>query len=122
MVVREAVVRASTYGHEPAALRARIAEYARADRARRAFRRFLPIFGAACGVLIIPPHVIWWGIVTLTGSVLALQRFRQRAEILELSGPCPDCAVQQTLAPPHTLPAIQRCPSCGSFLKLEEVA
>jgi hypothetical protein len=122
MVVREAAVRASTYGHEPAQLRARIAEYARADRARRAFRRFLPIFGAACGVLLIPPHLVWWAIVTIAGSVLALQRFRQRAEILELSGPCPDCAAQQTLPPPDALPAIQRCPSCGAFLKLEEVA
>jgi hypothetical protein len=73
-------------------------------------------------VLLVPPHLIWWTIVTATGAVLALQRFRQRAEILELSGPCPDCAAQQSLAPPHALPAIQRCPQCGAFLKLEEPA
>jgi hypothetical protein len=54
--------------------------------------------------------------------VLALQRFRQRREILELSGPCPDCTTEQSLAPPEVLPAIQRCPGCGAFLKLEEVA
>lgn len=122
MLVREAVVRASTYGHEPAQLSARIAEYARGDRARRALRRFLPIFGAAFGVLLIPPHLVWWTIVTVTGGILGLQRYRQEREILELSGPCPECAAAQTLPPPGALPAIQRCPSCGAFLKLEEVA
>lgn len=122
MVVREAVVTASTYGHEPARLSARIAEFARRDRARRAMRRFLPIFGSAFGVLLIPPHVVWWALVTVTGGVLALQRFRQQREILELSGPCPECSASQTLAPPAALPAIQRCPGCGAFLKLEEVS
>lgn len=121
MVVREAVVRASTYGHEPAQLSARIAEYAPGDRARRAFRRFLPIFGGAFGVLLIPPHIVWWTIVTLTGGVLALQRYRQQREILELAGPCPECAATQKLKPPDALPSIQRCPDCGAFLKLEEV-
>ncbi len=122
MVVREAVVRASSYGHEPAQPSARIAEYTRGDRARRAFRRFLPVFGAAFGVLLIPPHVVWWTLFTVTGGVLALQRYRQQREILELSGRCPECSGDQTLRPPDALPAIQRCPGCGAFLKLEEVA
>jgi hypothetical protein len=122
MVVREVLVRASTHGREPAELRARIAEYARRDRARRALRRFLPVFGAGCGALLIPPHVLWFSLFTITGAVLAMQRFRQPREILELAGACPDCAAEQSLAPPEALPAIQRCPGCGAFLKLEEVA
>jgi len=122
MEIRDARIRASTHGHAPAELRARIAEYARRDRARRAFRRFLPVFGAAFGVLLIPPHVVWFSLFTLTGAVLAVQRYRQPREILELVGACPECAVEQSLAPPAALPAIQRCPGCGAFLKLEELA
>lgn len=86
---------------------------------RRALRRFLPVFGAGCALLVIPPHVLWLAGFTLTGSVLALQRYRQEREILELCGLCPGCSAVQTLAPPATLPAIQRCPGCGAFLKLE---
>jgi hypothetical protein len=120
--VRDVRIRASTHGHAPAELRARIAEFARRDRARRALRRFLPIFGAGCGALFIPPHVLWISLFTFTGAVLAVQRFRQPREILELAGPCPECASEQSLAPPQALPAIQRCPGCGAFLKLEELA
>ena len=70
--------------------------------------------------MLIPPHVLWLAGFTLTGSVLALQRYRQQREILEIRGRCPGCAAEQTLVPPATLPAIQRCPGCGAFLKLEE--
>jgi ribosomal protein S27E len=51
-----------------------------------------------------------------------LQRYRQTAEILELRGGCPECANEQAIAPPSALPSIQRCPACGAFLKLEEIA
>jgi hypothetical protein len=119
VTIHEVSVRASTYGQEPTRLAARIAEYGHGDRLRRALRRFLPIFAVGCALLLIPPHVLWLAGFTLTGSVLALQRYRQEREILELQGRCPDCKAEQTLEPPATLPAIQRCPGCGAFLKLE---
>lgn len=119
MAIREVSVRASTYGTEPTRLVARIAEYGRSDRLRRALRRFLPIFAAGCALLLIPPHVVWLAGFTVTGAVLAFQRYRQEREILELGGPCPGCEAEQTLDPPALLPAIQRCPACGAFLKLE---
>ena len=120
MTVREVSLRASTHGAEPTKFAARISEYTRRDRARRAFRRFLPVFGTGCALLFIPPHVLWLLGFTLTGSVLALQRYREEREIHEIRGRCPGCATDQSLEPPATLPAIQRCPGCGAFLKLEE--
>jgi len=122
VTIREAHVRASTHGKEPARFNARIASYTRGDRLRRAVRRFLPIFGAGCLVIFIPPHIPWITGFTVTGLVLGFQRYRQAVEILELHGVCPDCVTEQKLAPPTALPAIQRCPGCGAFLKLEEVA
>jgi hypothetical protein len=119
VTIAEVSVRASTYGREPTRLAARIAEYGRGDRLQRALRRFLPLFGVGCALLLIPPHVLWLAGFTLTGSVLALQRYRQEREILALMGLCPGCTAEQTLEPPATLPAIQRCPGCGAFLKLE---
>ena len=121
MTIREVNLRASTHGKSPTRLRARIADYARGDRIRRGLRRFVPIFGCACVVLLIPPHIPWFSIVSLTGVVLALQRYRQQSEVLELGGACPECATEQAFAPPAKLPAIQRCPDCGAFLKLEEL-
>jgi hypothetical protein len=121
MTIREAAIRASTHGAEPTRLVARIAEYARGDRARRALRRFLPVFGAGCALLLVPPHVLWLAGFTITGAVLAALRYREEREILELVGRCPGCATEQALEPPPALPAIRRCPGCGSFLRLEEV-
>jgi hypothetical protein len=113
-------LRTTTHGFGPSRIAARINEFTRRDRARRALRRFLPIFGVACCVVLIPPHLPWITIVTITGAVLAFQRFREEREILDVHGPCPACAAEQTLEAPNALPAIQRCPGCGAFLKLEE--
>jgi hypothetical protein len=121
MTIVEVGVSASTHGHEPTRLAAKIAEYGRGDRFRRALRRFLPIFGVGCACLLIPPHVPWLLGFTLVGSVLATQRLKQASEILSLAGTCPGCAAEQTLDPPLELPAIKRCPGCGAFLKLERV-
>ena len=122
MTVREVGLNASTHGKAPTRLRARIAEYDRGDRIRRGFRRFLPIFGCACLVVLIPPHVPWFTIVSITAIVLGLQTYRQTREVLEVDGTCPDCAKVQSFALPPQLPAIQRCAECGAFLKLEEAA
>ncbi len=120
MVSRELSLRASTHGFEPAQFAALVHEFSARDRARRALRRFLPVFGAGCAALLIPPHVVWLLAFTATGGVLALQRYREEREILDVRGRCPACAGEQALASPRTLPAIQRCPGCGAFLKLEE--
>ena len=120
MTSREVTLRTSTHGFEPARFAARIQEFSKRDRARRALRRFLPIFGAGCAVLVIPPHVVWLIAFTITGSVLALQRYREQREIMDVRGRCPACSGEQALDAPKSLPAIQRCPGCGAFLKLEE--
>ena len=113
-------LRTTTHGFEPARFAAQVDEFTRGDRARRALRRFLPIFGVALCVVLIPPHVPWISAVTITGAVLAYQRYREEREILDVRGHCPACAAEQTLESPKALPAIQRCPGCGAFLKLEE--
>jgi hypothetical protein len=120
VTTREVNVRATTHGFEPTRLAARISEFTKRDQLRRALRRFLPIFGLACCVVLIPPHVPWFAAVTIAATVLAFQRYSEQREILELRGACPSCAAEQTLAPPASLPAIQRCPGCAAFLKLEE--
>ena len=120
MTSREVSLRTTTHGFEPSRFAARINEFTRGDRARRAFRRFLPIFGVALCVVLIPPHLPWITAVTVTGAVLAYQRYREEREILDLRGSCPACAAEQTLDAPKALPAIQRCPGCGAFLKIEE--
>ena len=120
MITRDVSLRATTHGFEPTRLAARINEFAKRDRARRALRRFLPIFGVACAVVVIPPHVPWITAVTITGAVLAFQRYREERAILDVRGPCPACDAEQTLEALKVLPAIQRCNACGAFLKLEE--
>jgi len=119
--IREASVRASTYGKEPSRFAAKIAEYGGGERLRRGFRRFLPVFGTGCALLIIPPHVLWLAGFTITALILAVQRYRQKVEILALEGRCPGCGAEQPVELPPALPAIQRCSGCGAFLKLEEV-
>ena len=69
MTSRELSLRTTTHGFEPSRFSARVNEFTRGDRARRAFRRFLPIFGVACAVVLIPPHLPWISIVTITGAV-----------------------------------------------------
>jgi len=121
VTICEVRLRASTHGKAPTQFAARISTFTRGDRARRALRRFLPVFGVGCALLLVPPHVLWFAGFTLTGSVLALQRYREQRKILAVAGRCPDCASEQVLAPPAALPAILRCPGCGAFLKLEEI-
>ncbi len=121
MTIREAGIRATTHGAEPTRLTVSIAEYGRRDRLRRAVRRFLPIFAAGCVLFLIPPHVVWLLGFSFVGSILATQRYNEVHEYLSLTGPCPGCSGEQKLEPPMKLPAIQRCPGCGAFLKLEEL-
>ena len=89
MTSREVSLRTTTHGFEPSRFAARINEFTRRDRARRALRRFLPIFGVACCVVLIPPHLPWITIVTVTGAVLAFQRYREEREILDVRGTLP---------------------------------
>jgi len=77
------------------------------------------VFGIACAVLLIPPHIPWFTLTAIVAMVQGVRRYRQEREFVSLSGSCPDCGKREALKLPDSLPAIQRCAECGSFLKLE---
>jgi len=114
-------VRASTYGKTPTELVARVHDYTRAERMRRGLRAFAPVFGGACCVLLIPPHIPWFTITTIVGIVIGVRKYRQVREFVSLHGTCPACQKEDDLRLPEALPVIQRCVQCGSFLKLEPI-
>jgi hypothetical protein len=112
-------VRASTYGKTPTEFLARAHDYTRPERMRRGLRAFGPVFGGACCVLFLPPHLPWFTITTIVAIVMGRRKYNQAREIVSLTGACPDCGKEQEMKPPDAFPAIQRCAACGSFLKLE---
>ena len=118
MTTVDLTVRASTYGKTPTDLVARVHEFTQRERLRRGARAFLPFFGAGCGLLLVPPHVVWLLLWTSVGIVFGRKRYRQAREFVSLQGVCPDCGKPEPVALPEALPAIERCKSCGSFLKL----
>jgi hypothetical protein len=119
MTTLDLTVRASTYGKTPSDLTARVNEFTKRERMRRGLRAFLPFFGAGCGLLLVPPHVVWLLLWTSVGIVFGRKRYRQEREFVSLTGVCPGCGKPEPVDLPEVLPAIQRCKSCGSFLKLE---
>ena len=120
MTTLDLTLRASTYGKTPTPIAARVHEFTRQERMRRGLRAFLPYFGAGCGLLLVPPHVVWLILWTSVGVVFGRKRYRQEREYVSLHGACPDCGKSEDLKPPDALPSIQRCTSCGAFLKLED--
>lgn len=121
MTVLDLKVRASTYGKTPTELAARANEFTQPERMRRGLRAFAPVFGVACGVLFVPPHLPWFTIATIVAIVIGRRKYRQLREFVSLRGSCPGCGKEDELKPPDSLPVIQRCAHCGSFLKLEAV-
>jgi hypothetical protein len=119
MTTIEVPVSASTYGRAPARYVARVAQYDRRDRLRRAARVFFPLLGVGTLLVVVPPHVLTLAAFTVVASVLGARRLRERSEILSVDGACPDCAAPKTLAVPRGLPAILPCAACGAFVKLE---
>lgn len=115
-------VRASTYGKTPSELLARVQDYTQAERMSRGLRAFAPVFGGACAVLFIPPHIPWFTITTIVAIVIGRRKYKQGREFVSLHGVCPGCSKEDDLKPPDSLPVIQRCVHCGSFLKLETVS
>jgi len=114
-------IRASTYGKEPTELTARVHDYTRPERMRRGLRAAAPVFGVACCVLLLPPHIPWFTITSIVAIVTGIRQFRREREYVSLTGACPACGKADDLTPPESLPKIQRCSACGSFLKLELV-
>jgi hypothetical protein len=114
-------VRASTYGKTPSELLARVQDYTRSERMRRGLRAFAPVFGGACGVLFIPPHIPWFTITTIVAIAIGRRKYNQVREFVSLRGTCPGCGKEDDLKLPDSLPVIQRCVHCGSFLKLEPI-
>jgi hypothetical protein len=121
MTTHDVRVRASTYGKEPTWLAATINEFNARDRMRRGFRAYLPCLGAACVVLLLPPHILWFLLANIVGLVQGRRRYNEPREIVSLAGACPSCGAAGDLPKPAALPAIQRCAQCGEFLKLEEL-
>jgi hypothetical protein len=119
LTVLDLNVRAATYGKEPTSLVARVHDFTRSERARRGLRAFAPVFGGACCVLLVPPHLPWFTITTIVGLVIGRRKYQQEREFVSLRGECPSCGKIEDLKPPQSLPTIQRCAECGSFLKLE---
>ena len=122
MTTMDLTVRATTYGKTPTALVARVNEFTPGERRRRGARAALPFFGIGCALLFVPPHIVWLLLWSTVAIVTGRRRYRQEREFLSLSGPCPDCGQREPVDPPDALPAIQRCKSCGAFLKLETAA
>ena len=122
MTTMDLTVRASTYGKTPTALVARVNEFTRCERRRRGARAALPFFGIGFAMLLVPPHILWLLVWSTVAIFTGRRRYRQEREFLSLSGACPDCGQTEPLDLPEALPAIQRCKSCGAFLKLEPAA
>jgi hypothetical protein len=118
----ERALRATTYGKSPTSLTARLTEFERSERLRRAGAIFLPLFGAALFSLFIPA----WHFVGVPGFltlafVLGRGRLLEAAAVDSLEGTCPSCGVPQHFAPQakFELPVTLRCPGCSAFVKLE---
>jgi len=119
LTVLDLTVRASTYGKTPTELLGRAHDYTRSERMRRGLRAFAPVFGGACCVLFIPPHIPWFTLTTIVALVIGRRKYSQTREFVSLHGVCPGCGKEDDLKLPDALPVIQRCVHCGSFLKLE---
>ena len=86
MTTLDLTVRASTYGKPPTDLAARVNEFSKRERMQRGGRAFLPFFAAGCGLLLVPPHVVWLLLWTSVGIVFGRQRYRQEREFVSLRG------------------------------------
>ena len=120
---RERELRAETYGKPPSRVLARVTEFDRAARLRRAASIFFPLLGGALLALPIPAvHLAAVPGLLIAGIVLGIQRLRQTSRLERLAGPCPGCASDQEFPTPArlVLPLTLRCPSCGEFVKLED--
>jgi hypothetical protein len=119
MLIHEVAIRATTYGKPPATFRARVADLDARDRRQRCVRAFLPMFGVACVLLFIPPHVLTFLTCVVIASTMARRRHRETRLFQSLSGACPECGTEQDFAPPDRLPHLLRCASCRAFIRLE---
>ncbi len=118
----ERTLRATTYAKPPSALKARVVEYPRSERLRRAGAIFLPLFGAALLSLFIPAwHFVGVPGFLILAVVLARRRLAEATALEALDGSCPACGDAQSFAPPSKfeLPVTLRCPGCSAFVKLE---
>lgn len=120
--MRELGLTAESYGREPTRLRARVVDYDRGMRLRRAAAIFAPLFAAALVSLPIPGfHFIGVPGFGIAAFVFARRRFRQPWDMTSLGGPCPACEKEQELPPPSELPATVVCPGCGEYVKVSEL-
>ena len=116
-------LRASCYGREATIATARVVDFERSERLRRAAAIFFPLLAAALLSLPIPGwHIAAVPGFTIAAFVLGRRRLRQECSIESLTCPCPACEQPQDLKPPDPpqFPVTIPCPGCGEFLKLEQ--
>jgi len=110
-------VAASVWGHEPARFHAVVRHFSQAERRARARRALLLLLlGALLSVPIPGWHFVGVPGFLAAAVVIARRRLRQELRIESLSGRCPACGAEQTLAPPE-LPASVPCAGCGEYLQ-----
>jgi hypothetical protein len=116
VITRDVSLRATTHGFEPTKLAARISEFGKRDRARRALRRFLPCSGWVRNAAVPP---------TCCGSWVHAHRLAARAALPRAArdhGVAAAARLRQR--EPGATCDSARDPAlsgCGAFLKLEEV-
>ena len=112
---------AEVYGYEATRFSASALQFTQAQRRARARRIFLLLLLGALLSLPIPGwHFVGVPGFLTAGVIMARKRRRQEFLIESLTGRCPACGDDQTLArlELYELPASLPCPGCGEFLQL----
>ena len=112
---------ATTYGQEPTTLLAQITPFDRGERIRRALKVAAPLLlGALLTAPILGVHLFSVPAFLILAGYFGSRRFRQEAEVTELSGPCPACGRHTDFPPPSdwSFPQTVRCRDCSEFVTL----
>ena len=120
---RELELLGVVFGQEPQRFRAKVLEFDRGARLRRAAR----LSGLLLGGALLSVPIPGWHLVGVPGFlvasvVLGLRRLRQDRLVESISGPCPACGEVPEIALPGTVrfPLTLPCPRCGEYLTLSE--
>jgi hypothetical protein len=109
------------HGHPPFPVRARLQQFAPAERRRRAVRVSAPLAVLAVALLPIPGLHLAAPILLGTAFVLGRRRLREAEAIEALFGECPCGVRDQPYVLPERIqwPLTLRCPACREFVRVE---